>query len=207
MRAASTPSTPDASTTMSRRSGTPATARRTASGSGSMRLTRSESPCSAAFSSAGVPWTTARPSSTRRISCGEPVGLFEVVRGQDDGERLLAGQPADLRPHRGARLGVEARRGLVEEQHLRAVDERGRDIQPPPHAAGEGADADVGMPRPGRTRRAADARASGHRRRPCPAAARRSRGSRPRSGAGRCSRPGTRSRWPRARRRPARATS
>ena len=51
---------------------------------------------------------------------GEPVGLLQVVRGEQDGQRLVRGQPADLGPHRGAGLRVEAGRRLVEEQHLRA---------------------------------------------------------------------------------------
>ena len=36
----------------------------------------------------------------------------------------LVRQPGDLIPHVGAHLGVEPGRRLVEEQHLRAVDER-----------------------------------------------------------------------------------
>ncbi len=71
---------------------------------------------------------------------GEAVGLLHVVGGEHHGERLLARQPADLGPHRGARLGIEAGRRLVEEQHRRPVHERGRDIQPAAHAARERAD-------------------------------------------------------------------
>src|SRR5438093_590582 len=34
---------------------------------------------------------------------GEPVGLVEVVRGEQDGDVLLGGEPADLAPHLRAR--------------------------------------------------------------------------------------------------------
>ena len=45
------------------------------------------------------------------------------------------GEAPDLVPHLDARLGVEAGRRLVEEQHLRAVDEPERDVEPAAHAA------------------------------------------------------------------------
>ena len=67
---------------------------------------------------------------------GELVGLLQVVGRQQHG--LAAAQRAsarDLLPHLGADLGVEPGRRLVEEQHLRVVDERHRDVQPPLHPA------------------------------------------------------------------------
>ena len=68
----------------------------------------------------------------------QPVGLLEVVRGQQDRHALLAREPLDLRPHLGARLGVEPGGGLVEEQHLRAVEQAHGDVEPALHAAGVG---------------------------------------------------------------------
>src|SRR5919198_356700 len=66
---------------------------------------------------------------------GEHVGLLEVLRRQEDGDALLAREPADLAPERGAALNVEPRRRLVEEEHRRAVDEREREVEPPLHPA------------------------------------------------------------------------
>ena len=71
---------------------------------------------------------------------GEPVGLLQVVRGQQDGEAFARGQPRDLIPHRGARLRVQARGRLVEEQHLRPVDQPHGHVEPALHAAGVGPD-------------------------------------------------------------------
>ena len=80
------------------------------------------------------------PAVDDRELGGQPVGLLEVVRGEQDRHALLAGEALDLRPHLGARLGVEAGGGLVEEQHLRAVDQAHRHVEPPLHAAGVGLD-------------------------------------------------------------------
>ena len=67
---------------------------------------------------------------------GEPVGLFEVVGGEQDRQPLLAGEPGDLVPHRGARLGVQSGGGLVEEEHLGPVHQTERDVEAALHAAG-----------------------------------------------------------------------
>ena len=75
---------------------------------------------------------------------GEPVGLLQVVRGEQDGQPLVGGEPPDLVPHGRARLRVQAGGRLVEEQHLRPVDQAERDVQPPLHAAGVGADQPAG---------------------------------------------------------------
>ena len=60
----------------------------------------------------------------------EPVGLLEVVRREQDRQALGGGEALELLPHRGARLRVEAGRGLVEEQDLRAVDEPHGHVEP-----------------------------------------------------------------------------
>ena len=75
-----------------------------------------------------------------REPVGELVGLFEVVRRQQDRQRLGLGEARDLGPHPDARLGVEAGGRLVEEQHPGAVDETERDVEPAPHPAGVGLD-------------------------------------------------------------------
>ena len=66
---------------------------------------------------------------------GEDVGLLQVLRGQEDGHAVLARQPADLAPERGAALDVEAGRRLVEEEDLRPVHERERQVEPALHPA------------------------------------------------------------------------
>ena len=48
-------------------------------------------------------------------------------------------EAADLVPHAGPRLRVEAGRRLVEEQHLRPVDDAEADVEPAAHAARVGA--------------------------------------------------------------------
>ena len=75
---------------------------------------------------------------------GERVGLLEVLRGQEDGHALVAGEPRDLVPERGAALHVEAGGGLVEEEDAGLVDQRQREVEPPAHAAGVAADLAVG---------------------------------------------------------------
>ena len=69
----------------------------------------------------------------------ELLGLVHVVgRQQQRGALLLeAEQPV---PEDVSRLGVEAGRRLVEQQHARVVDERPRDGEPPLHAARERVD-------------------------------------------------------------------
>src|SRR4051794_40597147 len=53
------------------------------------------------------------------------LGLFEVVRGQQD-RRALAVQLADVAPELGPELEVDARRGLVEDHQAWPVHERTR---------------------------------------------------------------------------------
>ena len=69
-----------------------------------------------------------------REPVGERVGLLEVMRRQEDGRAVLA-EGADLVPHAGACLGVETGGRLVEEQHLRPVDDPEPDVESTPHPA------------------------------------------------------------------------
>ena len=64
----------------------------------------------------------------------ELVGLFHVVRREHDGLALRV-QLADDVPQGEAALRVEARRRLVEEQHVGIVHDRPGDHQPLGHAA------------------------------------------------------------------------
>ena len=66
---------------------------------------------------------------------GELIGLLEIVGGEQDGQAFLMRQALDLLPHLGTDLGVEAGRGLVEEEHLGPVHERGGDVEPALHPA------------------------------------------------------------------------
>ena len=66
---------------------------------------------------------------------GQPIGLVEVVRRQQHGQPVVAGQRVDLGPQLAARLRVEAGRRLVEEQHGRPVHEAQRDVELALHPA------------------------------------------------------------------------
>ena len=79
---------------------------------------------------------------------------------------LVRWQAGDLVPHAGAHLGIEAGGGLVEEQHLGSVDERGGDVEPPLHAARvAAADAVGGVGQPELVQQLVDPRPQ---LRPCP---------------------------------------
>src|SRR5690606_9051989 len=67
-------------------------------------------------------------------------GLVEVVGGEQDGGALVA-ERADEFPELPARLGVEARGGLVEEQQLGAANDAEGDVDAALLAAGEFRDA------------------------------------------------------------------
>ena len=71
------------------------------------------------------------------------VGLFEVVRGEEDGRAALA-KPADVLPEVRPVLRVEAGRGLVEEEHLRVVHDAEGNVEAPDLAAGVGLHLAVG---------------------------------------------------------------
>ena len=74
---------------------------------------------------------------------GELVGLLEVLRGEEDRHAELVVEPLHLLPDAGAADGIEARRRLVEEQHVRVVHQRGGEVEAAPHAAGVRADAAI----------------------------------------------------------------
>jgi hypothetical protein len=62
------------------------------------------------------------------------IRLVQVVRGDEDGHAVTA-EPADLVPHVGAALRVQAGGRLVEEHHLGFVDDAERDVHPAPLTA------------------------------------------------------------------------
>ena len=74
---------------------------------------------------------------------GQRVGLVEVLGGQQD-RGSLGDQVADRVPHLAAVPGVEAGRGLVEEDQCGPGDQAGREIEAAAHAAGELRDGSVG---------------------------------------------------------------
>ena len=74
---------------------------------------------------------------------GQPVGLLEVLRREDDGG-AVAHEVAQLVPQAVAALGVEAGGRLVEEEHARAADEAGGQVEAAAHAPGEGLHQRVG---------------------------------------------------------------
>ncbi len=71
-----------------------------------------------------------------RDPVAEPLGLVHVM-GREDDVRPPFAQVADHVPELAARLRVEARRRLVEEQELGVADQRRRDGQPLLLAAGK----------------------------------------------------------------------
>ncbi len=64
----------------------------------------------------------------------EALGLVHEVRRQQD-RLALAQQALQAFPHQVARLRIESRRRLVEEQQVGVVDQRARQAEPPLHAA------------------------------------------------------------------------
>ena len=70
-----------------------------------------------------------------RDAVGEPVGLVEVLGGQEDGG-AVADEAADDVPHGAAAAGIEAGGRLVEEDDLRRADQRHRQVEPAAHPAG-----------------------------------------------------------------------
>ncbi len=65
----------------------------------------------------------------------EDVGLFEVLRGEEDGHAVVLREAGDLLPERRSALRVEAGRRLVEEEDGGPVCEREREVEPALHAA------------------------------------------------------------------------
>ena len=69
-----------------------------------------------------------------RDPVGEPVGLVEVL-GREQHGRAVGDEPLDRLPQVEPAARVEAGRRLVEEQHRRARDQRGGEVEPAAHAA------------------------------------------------------------------------
>ena len=65
----------------------------------------------------------------------EPVGLLEVLGGEHDGRAIVDQTPNQV-PQIAAAGRVDAGRGFIEEQHLRAADERGGQVDAPAHPSG-----------------------------------------------------------------------
>jgi hypothetical protein len=65
---------------------------------------------------------------------GEALGLVEVLGREQHGHPVIA-QRADLVPQRLPGDGIEAGGRLVEEDHARRADERGREIEAAAHSA------------------------------------------------------------------------
>ena len=76
-----------------------------------------------------------RPAVDDPDPVGQRVRLLEVLRGEEHRDPLVVGQPRDLLPQRRPALGVQAGRGLVEEQDPGLVDQRHGEVQAPLHAA------------------------------------------------------------------------
>ena len=74
-----------------------------------------------------------------RDGVGEAVGLFQVLR-REEHRRAAADEGLDDVPQGESTARVEARRGLVEEEHGRVDDEGAREVDAPPHAAREALD-------------------------------------------------------------------
>ena len=125
---------------------------------------------------------------------GEHVGLLEVLRGQEDGDAVVAREPGDLRPERRPALDVEPGRRLVEEEDPRPVDEREGEVEPALHAAGVAAHLAVGGLGQADALEQLVRRAACARRAAAPAARPAGAGARGRSGAGRAPPPGARRR-------------
>jgi hypothetical protein len=67
----------------------------------------------------------------------QPVGLLQVLGGQQDGGPL-GDQLADHLPQRGAAGDVQPGGGLVEEDHRGTLHQRGGDVEAAAHPAGVG---------------------------------------------------------------------
>ena len=138
---------------------------RSASGrcAGSSSRTLSEPTPTEALSCAGVPSAITLPRSITAMPVGELVGLLQVLGAEQD-RRAAVDERADDVPDLVARARVEAGRRLVQEHQLRRRHDRGGDVEPAAHAAGEVLDQPARRLARGRTPRAA------RRRGPWPAA-------------------------------------
>src|SRR5262245_49521751 len=66
-----------------------------------------------------------------------PLGLLHLVRRHEDRRSRLGAQELEAVPDDPAGRWVEPERRLVEEEHLRLLQEGGRDLEPAQHPAGE----------------------------------------------------------------------
>ena len=82
----------------------------------------------------GVSWAITLAVVDHRDLVGERVGLLQVLRGQQD-RRAVVDEVAHDAPHVLALGGVEAGRGLVQEDDARAADEAGGEVEAAAHAA------------------------------------------------------------------------
>ena len=69
-----------------------------------------------------------------RHPVGEPVGLLEVLRGEEHGGAVV-GQALDDLPHGATAARIKAGGRLVEEDDLRRADQRHRQVEPATHPA------------------------------------------------------------------------
>ena len=74
-----------------------------------------------------------------RDLAGQPVGLVQVLRGQQH-RRALGDQLPDHRPHLAPAARVQAGGRLVQEQHRGPLDQARGQVEPAPHATGIGLD-------------------------------------------------------------------
>ena len=89
------------------------------------------------MSSSGVPVGDDAAAVEHRDAVRELVRLVEVLRGEQHG-RAVRDEAAHDVPHGVAAARVEARGGLVEEDHARCRDEGHREVEPALHPAGVG---------------------------------------------------------------------
>ena len=89
------------------------------------------------LSPSGVSWAITRPWSITRDLVGQRVGLLQVLRGEQHGGAVVDQPPHDA-PHVLALGRVEPGGGLVQEDHRRAADQAGGQVEPAAHAAGVG---------------------------------------------------------------------
>ena len=92
----------------------------------------------------GCPRPTISPRRMIATPVGQPLGLLHVVGGEEDRLAEVA-EAADHLPGLAPRGGVEAGRGLVEEEQLRVADQGEADVEPALLAAREARDALVGL--------------------------------------------------------------
>src|SRR2546430_12639494 len=73
-----------------------------------------------------------------RDAIAEPLGLLEVVSGQQDGQLAAAAEAGDHLEKLGPNARIEANRRLVEKKHARVRDEGAGDLEPATLAAAVG---------------------------------------------------------------------